>query len=85
MYYVYVLQSQKDHDLYIGYTEHLDERVRLHNAGRVKSTKSRIPFILIHYEAFKSKEDATKREVHLKSHQQRDFLRERITHSLAAT
>jgi predicted GIY-YIG superfamily endonuclease len=37
---------------------------------------------LVYYEAYKSKEDATKREYFLKTHQQRDLLRERLEYSL---
>ena len=82
MYYVYVLQSKIDKNIYIGYTADLKNRFKAHNSGKVKSTKSRIPFNLIYYEAYKNKEDATKREYFLKTHQQRDFLKERLEHSL---
>ena len=82
MYYVYVLQSRADRNIYIGYTTDLRRRFSLHNAGEVKSTKSRIPFDLVYYETYKSKEDATQRECFLKTHQQRDLLRERLKYSL---
>jgi putative endonuclease len=85
MHYVYVLQSRKDLKLYIGYTEDVFDRLSSHNAGRVKSTKNRRPLVLVYYEAFLNKGDATKRESHLKTHQQRDLLRERIKNSLLAT
>lgn len=85
MYYVYVLQSQKDLKLYIGYTEDLVNRINVHNSGKVKSTKNRIPFTLVYYEAYRDKQDATKRERHLKTHQQKDFLKERIKYSLLVT
>jgi putative endonuclease len=82
MYYVYVLQSKIDKNIYIGYSTDLKKRFLEHNAGKVKSTKSRTPFMLVYYEAYKNKEDATKREYFLKTHQQRDLLRERLKHSL---
>lgn len=82
MYYVYVLQSLKDKELYIGFTADLRSRVLRHNKGLVISTKSRIPFVLAYYEAYKDKKDATKREYFLKTHQQRELLRERIKNSL---
>jgi len=66
MFYVYVLKSKKDHDLYIGYTKDLKKRFKEHNDGENKSTKHRVPFELIYYEAYKSKSDAKYREKNLK-------------------
>ena len=66
MFYVYVLKSEKDGNLYTGYTNDLKRRVEEHNYGQNRSTKSRTPFTLIYYEAYKSKEDATHREKMLK-------------------
>ncbi len=44
--YVYILQSLKDGNKYIGSTISVKERVEKHNKGYVKSTKSRRPLIL---------------------------------------
>lgn len=66
MYYVYVLKSKKDDELYIGSTNDLRLRVVLHNEGKVKSTKSRIPFELRYYESYFNEDDARKREMSLK-------------------
>ncbi len=44
MFYVYILQSEKDKKFYVGYSEDLEMRLRLHNNGRIKSTKNRRPF-----------------------------------------
>jgi len=66
MFYVYVLKSKKDSGLYIGYTEDLYRRFIEHNSGKNQSTKSRSPFELLYYEAYKSKSDAKKRERMLK-------------------
>jgi putative endonuclease len=66
MFFVYILKSKKDGKLYLGYTKDLKERLREHNLGLVRSTKSRIPFYLVYYESYSSKEDATKREHNLK-------------------
>jgi len=66
MFFVYILKSKKDGDLYIGYTSDLRERFKKHNLGLVKSTKSRRPWCLIYYEAYASRQDATKREENLK-------------------
>ncbi len=66
MYYVYVLKSQKDLNLYIGSTNNLKERLVKHNTGKVLSTKNRVPFDLLYYEAYISEELARKREQSIK-------------------
>lgn len=67
MYYVYVLQSIKDGDLYTGCANNLKKRLQLHNKGEVYSTKKRVPLRLIYYEAFINKQDAFAREQRLKT------------------
>lgn len=66
MFYVYVLKSKKDHLLYTGSTKDLKKRFNEHNTGLNFSTKSRAPFTLIYYEAYRSENDARKREKNLK-------------------
>jgi len=83
MHYVYILKSLKDNNLYIGSTNDLSRRIKEHNEGKVFSTKNRVPFELIYYEAYKSESDARKRERNLKlrsrAHAQ---LKKRIEESL---
>ena len=66
MTYVYILKSEKDGNNYIGSTNDLRNRFKLHNKGRVQSTKDRVPFKLVYYEAYSSEQDARKRESNLK-------------------
>ena len=66
MFYAYLLRSKKDNKLYIGYTNDLRRRLREHNSGKNKSTKYRRPLELIYYEAYKSEQDARRREKNLK-------------------
>ena len=66
MYYVYILISKKDKNLYIGYTPNLKIRIQKHNAGFVQATKYRLPLTLIYYEAYASQVDAKRREKFLK-------------------
>ncbi len=82
MHYVYVLQSKIDKNFYIGVTSDLRNRFQRHNLGKIKSTKNRKPFVLVYYEAYRNKQDATKREYHLKTGQQRELLKERLKNSL---
>jgi putative endonuclease len=67
MYYVYILRSEKDKSLYIGYTSNLKQRFDEHNAGKSPATKPFRPYKLIFYEAFLNRIDAKNREVYLKS------------------
>ena len=66
MFYVYVLKSKKDSNLYVGSTDNLRRRLTEHNEGRSQSTKARTPFELRYYEAFYKEEDARHREWSLK-------------------
>ena len=66
-YYVYILQSQKNKSLYIGYTTNLRKRFKKHIRGENKATKPFRPYKLIYYEAFSEKKDAEAREKFLKS------------------
>ncbi|MGJ8641733.1 MAG: GIY-YIG nuclease family protein [Opitutaceae bacterium] len=67
MYDVYILHSDSDEGLYIGFTSDLNTRVKAHNAGQSRSTASRCPLRLIYYEAYAMEDDALGRERYLKS------------------
>ena len=77
-YYIYVLLSDKDHNLYVGFTENLQSRLEEHRKGRVISTKDRRPLTLIYSEACRNKTDALKREKYLKTYLGKMFLRNRL-------
>lgn len=64
--YVYILKSLKAKRYYIGYTIDLARREIEHNKGNTKSTKPWVPWKMIYYEVYKNKNDAYKREWHLK-------------------
>jgi len=67
--YVYVLESIKDKSLYIGYTSDLVARLKKHNDGLNLSTKSKKPWKIIHYEAYRNRDDVLRREKYLKTSQ----------------
>jgi putative endonuclease len=81
-YYVYVLKSEKDGNNYVGYTNYLKERMNLHNAGKVPSTKNRLPLKLIYFEGCLNQQDATKREKYLKSSWGKRYIKNRNEHYL---
>jgi len=58
MFITYVLKSKKDGKLYVGHTENLTRRFKEHNSGKVKSTKNRIPFELLHRQNFFTRNEA---------------------------
>ncbi|OGM05263.1 hypothetical protein A2125_01295 [Candidatus Woesebacteria bacterium GWB1_43_5] len=62
MHFLYILRSLKDNKLYIGVTNNIVRRLNEHNTGKSKSTKHRVPFILIYKENFTNKGLAMKRE-----------------------
>jgi len=66
MFHVYLLKSEKDNELYTGFTNNLKKRVQEHNRGSVTSTKLRKPFELVYFEGYKSEKDARVREKNLK-------------------
>jgi putative endonuclease len=76
MYYVYVLRSEKDGRLYTGYSKDMESRLKVHNQGKVRSTKSRRPYVVVYFEEYKDKRTARKRELFLKSGKGRSYLRE---------
>lgn len=68
MFTVYILQSTKTKKYYVGQAGNLDERIKKHNAGRNKSTKFGLPWILIHTETYLTRSEATKREIEIKDY-----------------
>ncbi len=82
MQYVYVLQSAKDQQFYVGYTSDLRRRLKEHEDGKVASTSRRRPLRLIYYEACVNRQDATKREKYLKTTYGRRYLKNRLRNDL---
>jgi putative endonuclease len=85
MYYIYVLRSLIDKQLYTGYTDNLRNRFNLHNKGRVPSTKHRGPFELLYYEACINQQDATAREKFLKTGMGKRYIKNRLKRFLSLT
>ena len=75
IWFVYALRSRKDGWLYIGMTSDLERRLKEHNSGYNRSTRSRVPFDLIFSERCASRAEAREREKFLKSGKGREMLR----------
>ena len=75
MFYTYVLYSQEYNKTYVGYTSNLEDRLLAHNHPHNNGwTKSFIPWKILFYETFDTKQEAMKREKELKSGKGRDFI-----------
>jgi len=77
MWFVYLLKCA-DGKLYIGCTSNLDRRLECHNAGEVRSTKSRLPVFLVTYIVFNDRYKAFFFEKYLKSGSGRAFLNKHL-------
>ena len=77
-YYTYVLKSNKDGKLYIGFTNDVKKRVEEHFRGQVEATAKRRPLKLVYYEACLNKLKAINREKYYKTGFGRRFLKNRI-------
>ncbi|TSC81805.1 MAG: putative endonuclease [Parcubacteria group bacterium Gr01-1014_20] len=81
-YFTYILQSKKDGWFYTGYTSNLEERLVLHNNGKVESTMYRLPLKLVYYEACLNQQDATHREKYLKTAWGKRYIKSRLKNYL---
>ena len=66
-YFVYLLWSIRSKRTYAGQTDNIDNRLKRHNAGYIRSTKAYCPWTLIHKEMYSTRSEALKREAWLKS------------------
>ncbi len=65
--YVYILKSKSADAFYIGMTFDYVTRLDDHNKKKVKSTKGKVPWEIVHLEEFDTREEARRREKYLKS------------------
>jgi len=78
MHYTYILLSSKSHIFYFGSTNNLSERLKLHNTGKVKSTKTGMPWELVWYGAFEIEKQARDFELYLKNGSGKSFAYKRL-------
>ena len=67
-FFVYMLKSKSIKSVtYVGYTNNLTKRIKLHNSGKgAKFTRGR-KWVLIYKEKFKSKKEAISRSYYIKN------------------
>lgn len=68
MVWVYILQSKLDQGFYLGITKDIENRLKKHNFGKVRSTKNRRPFEVVYTEMCENYEKARNREIEIKSY-----------------
>jgi len=78
MFYTYVLKSLSSDHHYIGQTDNLKKRLDYHNHGRVRWTSNYVPWKIIYFEEFPTRELSLQREKYLKSHAGRNWLKMKI-------
>ena len=66
MFFVYAIKSEKTARIYIGQTNSIQNRLKAHNKGFVKSTKRDCPWKIYAYEIVSERKDAMKLEWKLK-------------------
>jgi putative endonuclease len=76
MWSVYVLFSEGFKRYYVGMTQNFEDRLRTHNAKKVRATKAFAPWKKVFVEeGFLTAEQARKREKYLKSAAGKKFIR----------
>lgn len=80
MFYLYILKSKNFGTYYVGVSENVENRLKMHNNGEVKSTKFKKPWVLIYKESFKTLSEARKRESYIKSLKKRKSIENLIKH-----
>lgn len=75
--HVYLLKCC-DNTIYTGCTSNLENRMKRHNKGEVKYTKTRLPFELVTYITFTDKYKAYQFEKYLKSGSGKAFSQKRF-------
>ncbi len=80
MYSVYAIYNTTYDKIYIGQTENIIERLKLHNKHIFKGYTSRFDgeWQLIYSEEVDTRQEALKREKQLKSYRGREFIRKHI-------
>ncbi len=73
------MKSFKNGDIYVGSTSNISNRIMLHNAGKVKSTKGYRPWELLESIQYETRSQAVKMEMFYKTGQQKEILRKKYT------
>ncbi len=67
MFYTYILRSVRTHRFYSGQCNNFENRLREHNTGESKATRSGIPWEIIFVKEFPKRAEAMQEEKKIKS------------------
>ena len=85
MFYVYILKSINTDNIYVGCTNNVKERLKVHNEGKSFHTSKYRPWKLEFYSAFKTKELAFEFEKYLKTPNGKQMAKKHFLGSTCAT
>jgi len=83
--YCYILYSAKLDKYYVGSTPDAQRRLRDHNRGKEKFTRTGIPWTLMHTEQFEALAEARQREKYIKRMKSRKFIEALIAQQSSAS
>ena len=71
---IYILKSESTNKYYCGQTKDFDNRLKRHNEGREKYTKSSVPWLLVHKIAVRDRSEGVALERKIKKRGIKRFL-----------
>ncbi|MBM4161587.1 MAG: GIY-YIG nuclease family protein [Ignavibacteria bacterium] len=74
-FFLYLLYSPSFDRTYVGQSDSVDARVKLHNSGKVRSTKAYRPWVLVYVEEYATRAEPVARGKWNKGRQGRGLLR----------
>jgi putative endonuclease len=74
MYFVYILQSEKDGSFYAGQTADIEDRSQRHNEGRSKYTSLKRPWKLVYFEKFNTRAETIQRKKDIKRKKRKSYI-----------
>lgn len=72
--FLYILQSKKNGEYYVGTTKDIGIRLDQHNRGVGKSTRANSPWRVVYREKFNTRSEAIRREKEIKSQKSRFYI-----------
>lgn len=83
-YLVYILESEKSGQYYVGATRDLASRVTEHNLGLSPATRNRGPWNVVYSESFPTLNEARSRERQMKKRKSKIYLKDLIAQSVTS-
>ncbi|HXI00826.1 MAG TPA: GIY-YIG nuclease family protein [Sphingobacteriaceae bacterium] len=75
MYFAYIIKSIDSEYYYKGHCQNLEARLIQHNSGMTASIRPYLPFKLLYFEEFETREEAIRREKYFKTSAGRRYLK----------